>query len=196
LHGGNRLGGNSLAEIVVFGRLVGTHLASTIKKVKVLPLDQAQITSGTSRLEKLCSVKTGSNPIKVKEDLQQMMWEHAGVIRDGKRLKLGIKKLKSFQAKKLHVTGSLKNNQKLIAALDIANMIPVSQMILEAALLRKESRAAHFRSDFQKTSKAWEKNIIITPKGIKKQSIKKPSPAVQKQLKWWEKRKQSSALLE
>ena len=196
MHGGNRLGGNSLAEIVVFGRLVGKNLASTIKKISLLPLDQAQISSQIDTIEKLCSTKAGSDPIKIKEELQQMMWEHAGVVRDGKTLNAGIKKLKTFQSKKLQVTGSLKNNQKLIAALDIANMIPTSEMILESAILRKESRAAHFRSDFPKSSKLWEKNIVISPSGIKKESVKKPSSAVQKQLKWREKHKQSSELLE
>ena len=196
VHGGNRLGGNSLAEIVVFGRLVGIHIAGAIKNVQMIPLDEDQMKKKLKKLESTKKLRTGSNPVTIKEELQSMMWEHAGVIRDEKRLKAGIKKLKAFRSKKLQITGSLKNNPKLIAALDVQNMIPTSEMILESALLRKESRAAHYRSDFPKTAKTWEKNIVITPKGIKKQPVKKPSKAIQKQLKWRAKKKQSESLLE
>lgn len=196
LHGGNRLGGNSLAEIVVFGKIIGSYIASTIKKTTALPLDQKQIDKKIEKLTKLTQLQTGEDPIKAKEQLQTMMWEHAGVIREEKRLKAGIKKLRSYRSKKLKIKGSLKNNQQLIAALDLQNMIPTSQMILESALLRKESRAAHYRSDYKSTKKAWEKNIVITPKGISKQAVKAPSKAVKNKLKWREKRKQSSSLLE
>ena len=169
MHGGNRLGGNSLAEIIVFGRLTGQSIVKELKKVKSSPLDNTIIENKKQELESLLENTSGKNPIDVKKDIQRMMWKYVGVVRDGKNLKMALDELEMYKQIRLHTGRNLKMNEKLIAALDIKNMLPTCEMIIKSALYRKESRGAHYRSDYQKTLRRWKKNIICTPtnNGIK-----------------------------
>jgi len=198
VHGGNRLGGNSLAEITVFGRLTGLSVVKNLKKTNLVLLDQKTIEKEIQNLKNNLKIKSGDNPIKVKKDIQKLMWLHAGVVRNGKMLKKGISKLKKYKKIKLKIGGKLKMNEKLIAALDINNMIPICEMILKCALIRKESRAAHYREDYLKTDPKWKKNLVCIPtkNGFKIQTKKIiPIPQeIQRYIKL--KLKRSSELLE
>jgi len=168
MHGGNRLGGNSLAECIVFGRLTGGIVAKISRKMKWLPLDEKLIEKKTAKLMGIVEQKQGKNPITVKQDLQKMMWKYAGVVRNGRDMQKALQELAKFRKTKFKIGGSLQMNEKLIAALDIQNALPTCEMIIKSALLRKESRAAHYRSDYKKGNSKWKKNIICTPakKGI------------------------------
>jgi succinate dehydrogenase / fumarate reductase, flavoprotein subunit len=165
VHGGNRLGGNSLAEICVFGKLIGKSVIKEVKKIKESPLDEELISRRIEEFEELARRKKGRNSVEVKSKIQEIMWEYAWVVRNGRDLKKGLGELEKFKKVKLKVGKSLKMNEKLIAALDVRNMIPTGEMILLSALARKESRAAHYRSDFPKENKKWKKNIVCETKG-------------------------------
>ncbi|MFT7615398.1 MAG: succinate dehydrogenase / fumarate reductase flavoprotein subunit [Candidatus Woesearchaeota archaeon] len=166
-HGGNRLGGNSLAEILVFGQLVGKQVISDINRAKLLPLDHDLVLDKCGKLVSLSG--KGKNPITIKKEIQEIMWKGAGVVRCEKDMLKTLKKLLSYKKCVLGVTSGLKMNEKLIAALDVRNMIPTCEMILHCAMKRKESRAAHTRSDYPKTKKSWKKNIFceISKTGVK-----------------------------
>ena len=112
--------------------------------------------------------KKGQDPILVKENIQQMMWKNVGVVRTAKKMKKGLKELERWKKVKLKVTGRAKMNEKLIAALDVKNMLTTCEMIIKSALHRKESRAAHYRSDYPRINPKWKKNIVCTrtKKGI------------------------------
>ncbi|HLC74247.1 MAG TPA: FAD-dependent oxidoreductase [Candidatus Nanoarchaeia archaeon] len=159
VHGANRLGGNSLAEIIVYGRLTGARVAREVKKMQFLSLDQKQI---ARRIRELPLGVKGSNPITEKKALQQLMWQHVGVVRRGKDMKKAIRMLDRWKKMRFNCGTSLRRNQKLIAALDIKGMIPASEMILRSALFRRESRGAHYRADYRDTLKKWQKNIVCT----------------------------------
>jgi len=182
VHGGNRLGGNSLAEITVFGRHTGQSILKSLKNSEFLELDQNLIDLEIRNLESKLS-PNGKNPVEVKKEIQKMMWLHAGVVRSGKMLKKGLKNLQKYKKMKLKVSGSFKMNEKLISALDVQNMIPICDMIFQCALMRKESRAAHYREDFNKTDPKWKKNIICksTKKGFK--FFTKPVPKIPEEIK-------------
>jgi len=183
VHGGNRLGGNSLAELMVFGKLTGQSIIKDLHKQKEIPLIHDEIMKTEKILLDLLKTKKGNNPIKLKKEVQEMMWKAAGVVRTEKSLKQGLRELKKFKKIKLSTGNSLVKNEKLIAALDVRNMLPTCEMILLSALHRKESRASHYRSDYPKLSSKWKKNIICKPG--KKGSIKistKPIPQVPKEI--------------
>lgn len=161
VHGANRLGGNSLAEVLVFGRLTGKAIAQTIHEVPWLPLEEHQVKTQEAILQSHCC-EEGEDPNIVKENLQRMMWEHVGVIRREEEMIEGLNQLKAFSQIKLKTGMSKVMNQKLMSALDIRNMLPTCEMIFLSALYRKESRGAHFRSDFPSIDPQWKKNIICT----------------------------------
>ena len=197
VHGGNRLGGNSLAEITVFGRLTGKQLVKDVKKTKKLPLDETLKKKKEKTLQNLLQQK-GKNPIEVKKEIQQIMWQNVGVERNEKKMKKALQQLQKFKKTPLNVGRKLKMNEKLIAVLDIKNMLPTCEMIIKSALLREESRAAHYRSDYKQTKTNWKKNILCVPtkKGFKLQTkpVKKIPKEIQKQMN--KKRKLSAKLLE
>jgi len=178
LHGGNRLGGNSLAELMVFGRLTGQSIIKELKKKKELPIVYNEIKKSEKILLKVIKTKGGKNPITIKREIQQMMWKSAGVVRNEKNLKYGLRELKKYKIMKFSVEKNLATNERLIAALDVRNMLPTCEMILLSALHRKESRAAHYRSDYPKLSNKWKKNVICTP--TKKGKIKISTKSVSK----------------
>ncbi len=197
VHGANRLGGNSLAEIMVFGRLTGKNIARDIRKIKLLELDKRLIKNEKNRLMNKLNSK-GINPIKIKKEIQKIMWKYCGVVRNGKNMKKALNELNKYKKIKLNVGSSLKMNENLIAALDIQNMIPTCDMIIKSALFRKESRGAHYRIDYKETNHKWKKNIICEIKRNKttvySRKIRKIPKEIQIYLK--SKEKAESKLLE
>ncbi len=181
VHGANRLGGNSLAEIIVFGKKTGNQVAHDIKNIIWAPLDKNLLKKKMKELHALTKTH-GKNPLEVKKEIQQLMWTYAGVIRNRKGLKKAYQELQHYKKIPLVTGASLKMNQKLIAALDVKNMLPTCEMILKSALKRTESRGAHYRSDYPKTRKSWKKNILCYPalKGVK--IVTKPIAKVPKKI--------------
>ncbi|MDA1196613.1 MAG: FAD-binding protein [Nanoarchaeota archaeon] len=162
VHGGNRLGGNSLAEIIVFGKLTGKSIVRALRSTTWTPLDEKQVYAESTRLMDRFHVTRGIDPVVEKKKLQELMWRHVGVVRNGAGLKKGLKALERCRGMKMKVSGGLKMNEKLIAALDVQNMVVASEMIIKAASFRKETRRAHIRTDYPKTLKKWEKNIVVS----------------------------------
>jgi succinate dehydrogenase / fumarate reductase, flavoprotein subunit len=196
VHGANRLGGNSLAEITVFGRLTGQRIFKDLKKMKWLPLNEKTIHKKITTFHKKLKNKKGKNPIEIKRKIQQMMWKDVGVVRDAKHLKQAIKELTKLRNTPLKSGRSLKMNKNVIATLDILNMIPTCEMIIKSALYRKDSRGAHYRKDYPKALKQWKCNVLCTPQGkTVKLSTKKVKP-VPKDVSKYFTTKKSTKLLE
>ena len=192
VHGANRLGGNSLAEIIVFGRLTGNHVAHDVKNIHWLPLDRTQINQKIATL----TSNRGKNPIIIKTELQKLMWENCGVARNGKDLKKALSNLQKYQKMNFKTGTPLKNNKKLIAALDVHAMIPTCELILKSALARTESRGAHYRTDYPKTSKKWRKSILCVPTKSSYTIKTKSIPSLPKELKMFMNKQIKSHLLE
>lgn len=159
IHGANRLGGNSIAEGQVFGRRVGLSSANAAIKRKPIPIPHLLIANEEKRIAALRKRKKGKNVKEITQKLQTLMWHNVGLIRDSKKLTNAKREIKKLQKE----ASKIKTNSKkeLQACLELLEMVKTAEMIIVSALKRKESRGAHYRSDYPKMDPKWEKNIEI-----------------------------------
>lgn len=151
LHGANRLGGNSLSDLLVFGKRAGEYAAEYAKKNPAPKLDDAQIAAAAQWAQAPFG-RRGENPFVVQKDLQEMMQEKAGIVRLENELKdclTALEKLKG-RADQTSVDHNRDYNPGWHTALDLLHLLTVSQAIATAALARRESRGGHFREDHPK----------------------------------------------
>jgi len=169
LHGANRLGGNSLSDLIVFGKIAGENAALLAKDIEdFLPIDSIEINNAIEETLAPLNRTEGENPAKVVEDLREMMQYKVGIIRTEKLLKEALKDLDDLEkrAKNTSTGNSRIYNPGWHQALEIDAMIDVSRMCTLAALHREESRGGHTRDDFPTPDyKYWGKiNSVITMK--------------------------------
>ncbi|KPV65469.1 MAG: Fumarate reductase (CoM/CoB) subunit A [Candidatus Bathyarchaeota archaeon BA1] len=166
IQGGNRLGGNALADTQVFGRRAGENSARYAMKMERPSIDRGQVEREIKRVHSLLERKEGIRPIEIKSRLANLMWEKVGIFRTGKELQEAVLEIEQMKAKdlpELYTTDkSTRYNKEWIEALETENMITVAEMVAKAALMREESRGAHYRRDFPKIDdRNWFVNIII-----------------------------------
>ncbi len=170
LHGANRLGGNSLSDLVVFGKRAGEFAAKFAKEHGAGAIDHAFVEKvAQSALGPFDRGVAGENPFAVQHELQEMMQDLVGIVRveDEMESALGeIAKLKA-RAVKAGISGNREYNGGWHTALDLDNLLTVSEIITRAAIERKESRGAHFRDDFPDKSEDWGKYNIRVTKGTR-----------------------------
>lgn len=167
IHGANRLGGNSIAEGQVFGRRAGIAAVKYSKKTKRVKTPKKQIEGETDAINSFLSRKEGIAPSEVEDKLKKIMWENVGIFRDEKGLLTAkrevdelIKQVPLMKAR----TRQKHRNRDLQDCLEIKNMVTTARMVIEAALIRKESRGAHSRIDYPKMRDEWKKNIMVMKK--------------------------------
>jgi len=173
LHGANRLGTNSLQEAATFGRVAGISMSEFVKKngLENLPADSTDNARG--KISALMEGKGKERHSALREELQENMTLYAGVYRNEKDMKKLLKTIKELQAKYKKVTIDDKGdayNMDLFEAFEVGNLLSFSEVMIEAAIARKESRGAHFRTDHPKRDdKKWMKHTFAwkTAKGVK-----------------------------
>lgn len=151
LHGANRLGGNSLADLLVFGRRAGDGALAYARGVAELPqIDEGEIEAEIQRVLAPFSISHGENPYLIHEELQDIMSAHAGIVRSGPDLEEGLDKLQALteRAANMGITGSKVYNPGWHAVFDVQSMLTLASLIFRGALARKESRGAHWRTDY------------------------------------------------
>ena len=166
VHGANRLGGNSLLELIVFGKVAGKnliqHLNSELDFNSTTP---DLIDLAANRLYKLQQQKFGESCWQIKHKLKQIMQSHFGVFRDGKNMQSGILQLQeiSKQAEEISLTDRNKTfNTELLEALEIDNLLKTAMATAISANTREESRGAHVREDFsRRDDQNWLKHILV-----------------------------------
>lgn len=166
IHGGNRLGGNALADTQVFGKQAGENAAKYALKNPLPPVNKKQISHEIRRIKGFLKKREGLRPVEIKNRLTSLMWEKVGIFRTGKELKEAIGEIERIREKDLPRLWVMDNkkryNREWIEALEIENMVMVAETLARAALMREESRGAHYRRDFPKTdNKNWAVNIVI-----------------------------------
>lgn len=168
MHGSNRLGGNSLSDLLVFGRRAGLGAAAYVKGLSERPTaDPALVEAAAKSALAPFDHEGGENPYTLHQELQQTMNDLVGIIRKADELKQALTKLEEFKVREreLTVEGHRQFNPGWHLALDLRNMLIVSECIARAALMRTESRGGHTRDDFPKSEAAWrQKNLICSVK--------------------------------
>jgi succinate dehydrogenase flavoprotein subunit len=163
LHGANRLGGNSLSDLLVFGKRAGEYAAKFSKENPAPGINSDEIEIAIRRALAPFE-RIGESPYQVQQDLQEMMQDLVGIVRREEELQQALEELRklSARAEKVAVAGNREYNGGWHTALDLHNLLTVSEVITRAALDRKESRGAHFRDDYpSKDESAGKQNIVI-----------------------------------
>ena len=168
LHGANRLGGNSLSDLIVFGKRAGEYAAKYAKDTSVVSVSDAEIEAdykeATAPFERAAGGST-EGPYQVQYDLQNMMQKNVGIVRLQNEMEEaidGIQKLKA-RADKVAVQGHCEYNPGWHTAIDLKHLLTVSEAITLCALERKESRGGHFREDFpDKSPEAAKYNNVVS----------------------------------
>ena len=151
VHGANRLGGNSLLDLVVFGRAAGRHINNDVSKSSQSSLSKENVEQSIMPLVKLQETKAGESVFALKAEMQNIMQSYFGVYRNETLMKEGIEKLKSVteKTKKIHL-GDKSNqfNAERVEILEYLNLLDIANSTAYSALERKESRGAHAREDY------------------------------------------------
>ena len=170
VHGGNRLGGNALADTQVFGKIAGENAAMTAKSILQNPnIDRIEVDNAYTQTYSSLDKENGSSSIELRKRLQKLMWDNVGIFRTGDALKSALNGIMKMSAEVSGISTrnkSLSYNKEWIESLEVRNMLLTAEMITRAALMREESRGAHYRRDFVKTdNKNWLVNIHIAKNG-------------------------------
>jgi succinate dehydrogenase / fumarate reductase flavoprotein subunit len=168
LHGANRLGGNSLSDLLVFGRRAGLAAGEHAKRSGPVTIDAQQVVVGAKEMLEPFERADGDSPYQIHRDLEETMQNNVGIFRNEDDLKKGLAELARLNERvaRMKVEGSRLFNPGWHLARDLKSMLTVSQAVALSALERKESRGAHSRIDFPKYDDFWAKqNNIITRDG-------------------------------
>jgi succinate dehydrogenase / fumarate reductase flavoprotein subunit len=188
LHGANRLGGNSLSDLLVFGMRAGKYAAEFAGRQSSPRVDSQQADAIVrTALEPFGRRDGGEGPYQVEHDLQTMMQELVGIVRREAEMRRALDGLKALQerARKVSVTGNREYNPGWHTALDLQNLLTVSEIVARSALERKESRGGHFRDDFPEKDPAYGKFNIVVKRGPngEMQVVREPIPEMRDDLK-------------
>ncbi|HLE43190.1 MAG TPA: fumarate reductase/succinate dehydrogenase flavoprotein subunit [Methylomirabilota bacterium] len=165
MHGANRLGGNSLSDLIVFGRRAGLYAAEYAKQVKGQPrVDDGQVAAIAREVLAPFERTGGENPYTIQRDLQEMMQGLVGIIRLEGELKEAVQRLEALKerARRVRVEGGRVYNPGWHLALDLGSLLTVSEAITLAALERRESRGGHTREDYPGPDSHFAKvNVVL-----------------------------------
>ena len=162
LHGANRLGGNSLAEILIFGKRAGYHASRRSLSLDIQYRSRKVVREAHAKIDSF--LKYGDHVARpLQRELRNIMWENCGVVRDENKLMEGLKKVERLKesAKSLDVRPDSEGYEDLMLAFDLEGAIMSAEATILGAKARKESRGSHQRSDYIETSKAHELNYVI-----------------------------------
>jgi succinate dehydrogenase / fumarate reductase flavoprotein subunit len=151
INGANRLGGNSLSDLLVFGKRAGEHAAIFAKQNGTPEIDGGQVDGAAkAALEPFDRGSAAENPFEIQQDLQVTMQDLVGIVRDEREMQQALTRLQELnsRASQAGVTGHREYNTGWHTALDLGNLLAVSEAITRSAMERKESRGGHFRQDF------------------------------------------------
>ena len=168
LHGANRLGGNSLSDLIVFGKRAGEHASGFARAEGTTRIDDAQVERAARKaLEPFDRGPSGENPYAIQHDLQAMMQDLVGIVRHEPEMREAVERLRglSARAERAGIGGNREYNSGWHTAIDLHNLLTISEAIARAAIERKESRGAHFRDDFPEKSAEYSTFNIVIQKG-------------------------------
>jgi succinate dehydrogenase / fumarate reductase flavoprotein subunit len=165
LHGANRLGGNSLSDILVFGRRAGLYAAKYARElVAALDPTDDQIDDAAHTLLAPFSAAGGESPYAIQTDLQETMQERVGIYRDETGMRAALAEIDALKARarRVRAAGPREYNPGWHATRDVYSMLTVAEVVTRAAIERRETRGGHSRTDFPKTDPEWGTlNVVV-----------------------------------
>ena len=187
MHGSNRLGGNSLSDLLVFGRRAGMYAAEYAAGLGAGPnVDEAEVDQLMTEALAPFGRDGGENPYTLQQDLQETMHNLVGIIRVKDELEEALDRINELKerSRKVSVEGHRQYNPGWHLALDLESLLTVSEAVARAALAREESRGGHTRDDFPKTDPEWAKvNNTVRRKGDGISLTQEPLPQMPDELK-------------
>lgn len=181
LHGANRLGGNSLIELLVFGRIVGQSAIAYSSDLGAQVRSQSAIAEARAEIDDLLSSEGTENVRALQREIRNLMTEHAGVVRDEAGLLAGLEKLASIEARmsEVGIHPDIAGYSDLSHAFDLKSSVLAARATLECALERRETRGCHNRSDYPEQDENLQVNLVWSPStGVVKESIPVVDPEV------------------
>jgi succinate dehydrogenase / fumarate reductase flavoprotein subunit len=186
VHGANRLGGNSLAETVAFGVVAGQRIAPRVDGPGTVP-ESVVASVAEPHFADLAEMagRDGEHEVMdVFTEIQDLMWEHAGILRDEESLQAGLDRLDEVRERAANMAVGPMTSDSFEFAIDVGFMLPVAESVLRGALQRTESRGAHYRRDYTEKDTDWQRNIYVERADVggmtsHTEQVGSPSPAVQ-----------------
>jgi succinate dehydrogenase / fumarate reductase, flavoprotein subunit len=182
LHGANRLGGNSLSDLIVFGKLAGTGAAEYVRALSSTPkADNEQILAGVRRATEPLKRDSGTNPYVLHDKLTETMQANVGIVRIKAELEKALEDLESLnkEAATVKAPGASQYNPGWHEAISIRSMLLTAEIVTRGALMREESRGAHTRLDHPGENEEWVQYNVISkkgPGGMQVEKRKRPDP--------------------
>jgi len=187
INGANRLGGNSLSDLIVFGKRAGEYAAQFAKENGHGAIDDSQVERETRRALEPFDREGGDNPFNIQHDLQDMMQRLVGIVRTESEMAEALGELQKLKERTAHssVTGNIDFNPGWHTALDLRNLLTVSEAITRSAIERKESRGGQFRDDFPNKDPEFAKfNVAVRQDAEGQMQIShEPIPEIPAELK-------------
>ena len=187
LHGANRLGGNSLSDLLVFGKRAGQYAAGYARENSLGAINSDEVAAAEKHALAPFERDAGEGPYAVQHALQDMMQDLVGIVRQEKEMLEALEHIQEFKlrASSAGVSGNREYNPGWHTAIDLNNLLAVSEMVTRAALERKESRGAHFRDDFPAKDDTFGSCNIVIRKGPggEMQIRREPIPEMPAELK-------------
>lgn len=181
LHGANRLGGNSLIELLVYGRIVGEAVEAYSNGLAAQPRSAAAEAEAAAEVDRLLAADGTENVRALQRAVREVMTARAGVIRDEEGLRAGLRELDEIEARvaDLGVHPDLAGYQDLAHAFDLLSSILAARATLQCALERRETRGCHNRSDYPQTDPELQVNLVWSPDGtVEREAIAEPSAEI------------------
>jgi succinate dehydrogenase / fumarate reductase flavoprotein subunit len=165
INGANRLGGNSLSDLIVFGKRAGEYAAQFVRSNGATRVDDRAVERAIQNtLAPFERGEQGENPYKLQMELQETMQEEVGIVRVESEMQQAIVEIDRFKARlpRVGVTGHREYHSGWHTAIDLYNLLPVSEAIARSAIERRESRGGHFREDYpEKSSEFGNVNVMV-----------------------------------
>jgi succinate dehydrogenase / fumarate reductase flavoprotein subunit len=178
INGANRLGGNSLSDLIVFGKRAGEYAAEFAKQNGHGKIDKNQIAEKAKWALSPFERDPGENPFVLQRELQELMQDKVGIVRNESEMQEALEQIRELRKRleNVSVTGNIDFNPSWHTALDMHNLLNVSEAITLAAITRKESRGGHFREDYPNKVEEFGKINLAVKKGANGEMEIKPVP--------------------